>query len=626
MSFYTLLEETTLGSDAFSASLTAFAPELVLCATIVLLLLARMFGGRPGFGAYPLMIVGCGTALFLTVQTAPADGPVEIFTGMLVFDTFSVYTRQVLLLFALLFTTFVATSGVPAKEDTTEFYVLVLGALLGMCLMVSANHMLIVFLGIEMASVPSYALVGIVKHQRRATEAALKYCVFGAGAAGVMLYGISLLVGTLGSAHVPTMAGQIARMNQRQELVAEISLPRLVKEVQVADVAGRLRADLLVSAKPQTAELIAMLEGGSLPEEMPVEEMRATLDRWAGTDRSVILALAGLMVMVGLGFKLSVVPFHFWTPDVFDGAPAEVGAFLSIASKAAALALLVRLTLGFGYTADTFEHPALAAVESTAGQSIGSEEGATLVAAPGPSGLMEHGAAVRSLAPVRRFMVVMLSLLAAATCTFGNLAAYGQTNIKRMLAYSTIAHAGYMIMPVAAALALLGDNPEAARAAIAALAFYVFVYVFMNLGAFAGVAFLRNATGSEEIADYAGLVRRSPGLAICLSLIFFSLIGLPPLAGFSAKFTVFASLLDAGLIGLLCIGGMNTALSLFYYLRVVKVMVLDEEAEETPAPTIPLSSNPALYCLLVATPLVVFGIWWDPLFQWAETATSMLLY
>ena len=124
-------------------------------------------------------------------------------------------------------------------------------------------------------------------------------------------------------------------------------------------------------------------------------------------------------------------------------------------------------------------------------------------------------------------MVVMLSLLAAVTCTFGNLAAYGQTNIKRMLAYSTIAHAGYMIMPVAAALALLGDNPQAARAAIAAMAFYMFVYLFMNLGAFAGVAFLRNATGSEEIADYAGLMRRSPGMAICLSLVLFSLIGLP---------------------------------------------------------------------------------------------------
>ena len=135
----------------------------------------------------------------------------------------------------------------------------------------------------------------------------------------------------------------------------------------------------------------------------------------------------------------------------------------------------------------------------------------------------------------------MIALLAAVTCTFGNLAAYGQTNMKRLLAYSTIAHAGYMMMPVAAAVALAGDDPAAARcgrrrAGRSTSA----IYLFMNLGAFAVVAFLRNAIGSEEIADYAGLIRRSPGLTVCMAIILFSLVGLPPLAGFAAKFAIFA--------------------------------------------------------------------------------------
>ena len=204
---------------------------------------------------------------------------------MLVFDTFSVYMRALLLFFVLLFATFTRTTGVPDRDDATEFYVLILGATLGMCLMVSAQHMLIVFLGIEMASVPSYALAGILRNRRTSSEAALKFAVFGAGTAGVMLYGISLLVGVLGSAHLPTMA------------------------VQLANVLG-----------------------GD-----------------AGPQRLMVLALGGLMVMVGVAFKLSAVPFHFWAPDVFEGATAEVAAFLSIASKAAALALLVRLALGLGY-------------------------------------------------------------------------------------------------------------------------------------------------------------------------------------------------------------------------------------------------------------------------------------
>ena len=247
----------------------------------------------------------------------------------------------------------------------------------------------------------------------------------------------------------------------------------------------------------------------------------------------MVLVLGGLMLMVGLAFKLSAVPFHFWAPDVFEGAAAEVGAFLSVASKAAALGLLARLAVAFGY--------------------IGPDAGVAQIAnLPGQVANLPHVTEV--LEPARQFMAGLVMLLAAVTCTFGNLAAYGQTNMKRLLAYSTIAHAGYMMMPVAAAVVLMGRSPADAADAVAAMAFYVGIYLFMNLGAFAIVAFLRNKLGSEEIADYAGLVRRSPGVAVCFAIILFSLVGLPPLAGFSAKFAIFSYVFEADLLGLLLIG------------------------------------------------------------------------
>ena len=203
-----------------------------------------------------------------------------------------------------------------------------------------------------------------------------------------------------------------------------------------------------------------------------------------------VLTLGGLMLMVGVAFKLSAVPFHFWAPDVFEGATAEVAAFLSVASKAAALGLLVRLATGFAYPSG------LAFPESSL-----------------PRDPAAIATAVAALAPVRQYIVVLISVLAAVTCTFGNLAAYGQTNMKRLLAYSTIAHAGYMMMPVAAAVSLLGDatTMDAARDAVSALIVYIGIYLFMNLAAFAIVAFLRNAIHSEEIADYAGLIRTLAG-------------------------------------------------------------------------------------------------------------------
>src|SRR5204863_912407 len=214
-----------------------------------------------------------------------------------------------------------------------------------------------------------------------------------------------------------------------------------------------------------------------------------------------VLLLGGLFVLIGIAFKLAAVPFHFWCPDVFEGASAEVAGFLSVASKGAALALLARVIMVLG----GFD-PLVGAVENAHWNTI------------------------------IGYLVPALAFFAALTATFGNLAAYLQTNLKRLLAYSTIAHAGYMMM----GLAVL------TREGVAAVLFYLIAYLLMNLGAFAVVAFLRNETGSEDLSSYRGLVRRSPWMVVTLSVFLLSLLGIPPLVGFAAKFQIFLALFHAG--------------------------------------------------------------------------------
>ncbi|MCI0333801.1 MAG: NADH-quinone oxidoreductase subunit N [Planctomycetes bacterium] len=623
MNFSTLVDN--LISDTVEVSLPLFVPELIVCATIVVLLTVRVFRLAEGLLlalALAALLIASGNdwlatpdqiALWIALAVlvvnrlvntgrysdpfvlalvgsllawwfAVPDGLLgnwtgverqEIFTGMLVYDSFTVFFRMFLLAFAAWFVVLVRMTGLADREDGQDFYTLLLGATLGMCLMASANHLMTIFLAVEMASVPSYVMSGILKGRRRASEAALKYAVYGAGAAGVMLYGISLLAGLLGTAHLPTIAARLAEMD----------IPSLIASGE---------------------------SGGTL----------------------MVLALSALMIMVGLAFKLSAVPFHFWCPDVFEGASAEVDAFLSVASKAAAMALLVRVALGVSTAGEVNPEPPVAhrAVPAQAVSLLLSPDGEAAsdfgelsrVAAAAPT--LPTNAKSTPLSPVRSFIVQLLAVVAAVTCTFGNLTAYGQTNIKRLLAYSTIAHAGYMMMAVAAAVQLAGDNPDGARTAVAALVFYLGVYVFMNLGAFAIVAFLRNAIGSEEIADYSGLIRSAPVTSVMLTIIMISLLGLPPLAGFFGKLLVFYALVAASgpwMIALLVIAGINTVISLIYYLRVAKTVCIDPE----PAARGPLSIGglPAAYVFIVALPVVIYGIYPVPVQHIAEQASKYLL-
>ncbi len=526
MRFIELLQSVFRDTIGSGQSLVAFRPEFAICATIVALLITQMLFPRLRHAAFYVTLLGVCVAFCFVLTGAHGEIGVrskEIFSGMLVFDSFSTYMRGLLFFFAALFALFTQISGTPRSDDAAEFFTLMLGALLGMCLMVSSNHLLVILLGMEMASVPSYVLAGWRRERRESSEAALKYAVYGAGASGIMLFGMSLLLGALGSAHLPTMS------------------------VHLADV---------------------VREG-------------------LGSERTMVLMLGALMITVGVGYKLSAFPFHFWAPDVFEGATAEVAAFLSIASKAAALALLLRLGLAFSYSPDPSE--------------------------------------LEALAPTRQYVVFIVSLMAALTCTFGNLAAYGQNNIKRMLAYSTIAHAGYMMMAVAAALSATASDPKIVCSAVSSLAVYISIYLFMNLAAFAGAAFLRNAGGGEDIRGFSGLVRRSPTFVVCMSIVMFSLLGIPPLSGFVAKFCVFERLCEAKLYPLLIVGAINTAVSLFYYLRVVKIMTLGEEPVESLAPCVPAKSISGAYFVLLTAPVVVLFFAWDGLARWADFAASSVL-
>jgi NADH-quinone oxidoreductase subunit N len=504
--------QTALGGD-----LLQFLPELVVCGGIVALLLARLVRtlDRTHLGGVALgVLAAAALAAAWTYPEASASGRQgSLFTGMLVADPFAAFVRILVLAAGIVVVLLTRATGLPDAEDSADFYTLLLGGSLGMLLMASANHLLMVFIAVEMASLPSYALAGFLKGRRSGGEAALKYVVFGAGASGVMLYGISLTAGTFGTGFLPDV---------------------------VAGAAARLAG-----------------HGGFDP----------------------VLLAGVVLTLVGLGFKLAAVPFHFWCPDVFAGAAAEVAGFLSVASKAAAVALTARILY------------------------------ALHAASPDPW-----------LVP--RTLGVGIGVVGAITVTFGNLAAIPQTDLKRLLAYSTIAHAGYMLLGLSALT--LG--------AASAVLYYLAAYLLMNLGAFAAVAVVRNATGAEDVAAFRGLARRAPTVAVATAVFLFSLLGFPPLAGFAGKFQVFAAVYEAGRAApgwlatafyvFLGVGAVNTAVSAVYYLKVVRAMVL-EDAPETPAAAPGVGASALLAAL--AAGVVALGVVWNPLTAAADGAAAAIV-
>lgn len=503
-------------SETTGNGLNYFSAELWLSGTIVVMLLMRLFSLDRWVPTFMVGLVGAGIAgfglfgQFSELISSNSDVSVTFFGDMLRQDLFSVFFRIFLTLFLILTIALTVLTGIPDNEDAPDFYVLLFGATIGMMLMASANNLLMLFLAVEMASVPSYVMVGFLKGRKLSSEAALKYVVYGAGTAGVMLYGISLVSGVLGTGDMTLLADRL----------------RMVADNGVAGL---------------------------------------------GDPEVCIVALGVLLILTGLAFKLSLVPFHFWCPDAFEGASAEVAGFLSVASKAGAFALLVRFLVGLSGTPET--------------------------------------------GPLMTAFGVALGAVAIVTTTFGNLAAYSQTNIKRLFAYSTIAHAGYMLMAVAAMLVMLNSDQAAALGneinySIGGLLYYLAVYLFMNLGAFAVVALVRNYTFDESLDSFKGLATQSPALCVAMAVCLFSLIGIPPFGGFFAKLMVFASVYKSAQLHwfmyvVLAFGGLNTIFSLFYYIRILKAMFI----EERPATVkdVPLPSMEGAYVAVLAVMVVLLG-------------------
>jgi NADH-quinone oxidoreductase subunit N len=290
----------------------------------------------------------------------------------------------------------------------------------------------------------------------------------------------------------------------------------------------------------------------------------------SGELANVAVIASALMVLVGFGFKVSAVPFHFWAPDVYEGAPTPVAGFLSTASKAAGFAVLVRVLLAV--------YPDITA-----------QWGATLAA------------------------------LSVATMTLGNTVALAQKNIKRMLAYSSIAHAGYVLIGVVAA----STHPEG-ELGIASVVFYLIAYLLTNLAAFGVVSVVGRVIGSDEIAAYAGLSRRSMGASMAMLVAFLSLAGVPPLAGFVAKIWVFAAAVQADLVWLAIVGVINAIIGVYYYLIVLKVVYLyRSEDEDKPFPiTRPNMLALALLCIGIVLVGTIFAPWWS----FADTAGAAALF
>ena len=391
-----------------------------------------------------------------------------------------------------------------SRRRFPEFTALLLTICIGITLMAAARSLLMAYIAMEMVSLGSYVLTGFKRKNLFSHEAALKYVIYGGVASGVMLFGISLLYGLTGTTDFSALA---AALTQEGPVLA----------------AGR------------TGILAALI--------------------------------ALVMILTGLSFKIAAVPFHMWSPDVYQGAPTPFTGYLSVAPKAAGFALLLRFLL-------------------------------TLLPQAGPE--------------LREAMLLLIGLISAVTMTLGNLSAINQSNIKRLLAYSSIAHAGYMLMGVALIDAL----------GAGAVLLYLGIYLFMNLGAFAVVQVAVDKLGTEEISEYKGLGYKAPLIGVLLSVYLFSLAGLPPLAGFIGKFFLFAALISNSGFWywiLAVIGILNSVVGLFYYTRIMREMYM-RGSEEGPA----WSFSLAPMLVMLALPLLVLGLYWVPLQNWALTAVQAL--
>jgi NADH-quinone oxidoreductase subunit N len=460
---------TSADLSAFTAGWAVALPALVVTGTAMLVMVADLAARGPDRDALAALgvtglLVAAGAALWLW----PGVGDVGGFQNTLRGDGYAIFFT-LLVCGAALGTLLMSVDY--AREQPLpagEYYALVLFSTAGMIFLAAANDLIVLFLALEIMSVAVYVLAGLLRHDSRSTEAALKYFLLGAFATAFLLYGIAFFYGATGSTRLDLIGQTIAQQ-------------------------------------------------GLTP----------------------LLLLGVVFVLVGFGFKVAMIPFHAWAPDVYEGAPTAVTAFMAVGVKAAAFAAFARV----------FMDPLLAVAASWKG---------------------------------------LLWVLAALTMTVGNVTAIRQRNVKRMLAYSSIAHAGYALVGLVAASPVGG----------AALLFYLAAYAVTSLGAFAVVIALgRRGEPNEELDDWAGVGFRHPVLGVSMAVFMLSFAGFPPTAGFAGKFYVFSAAVDAGDVGLAVIGVLNSLVSVYYYLGVLVQMYMAEGTRVIVAP----SSRPCLLATIVLT-------------------------
>ncbi|HSB01189.1 MAG TPA: NADH-quinone oxidoreductase subunit N [Anaerolineales bacterium] len=426
-------------------------------------------------------------------------------SGMVVLDGFSTFVNALLLVSGILGIALAYGYVKRMGLERGEYYTLLLFSVTGMMLMAQAGDLIVVFLALELLSIPLYVLSALARPKVESEEAGLKYFLLGAFATGFIVYGTALVFGATGSTN----------------LIA-----------------------------------IGKAFGGTV----------APATGAGGTSNLLLLSIGAALILVGLGFKVAVVPFHMWTPDVYQGAPSAVTAFMSSGAKIAGFAALLR-------------------VFATAFPSIASD------------------------------MTGVFWAVSALTMILGNVIAIAQTNIKRLLAYSSIAHAGYILM----AFVPYG-NHEVAPVSIAAGLFYLVAYAVTNFGAWGVVIALEKETGKGlELNDYAGLARRHPLHAAAMAIFMLSLIGLPPTIGLVGKFYLFRAVIAGGFPGLAIIGVLTSLISAYYYLRVVVIMYMREGEPETER-----ESFLDLTTVVTAVATVFISLVPQFLFAWSSSAVLKL--
>src|SRR6201991_291347 len=473
------------------------APEVVVCIAAVIVMMVDAFA-RPTqrWVTGGISMAGLFGATVLTIWLWSSGlNTTEAFGGMIVLDELRLGFTLVFLLVSfltlLLSNVWVETEKLPAGE----FHSLLLFATVGMMLMASGGDLVIIFLGLEILSIATYVMAGFRRTDVRSNESSLKYFILGSFSSAFLLYGIALIYGATSIAE-PGPGGSLSRI--------------VAGTTNIAEIATRVGQ----------AQYPALLFAGAA------------------------------MMLVGFGFKIATAPFHIWTPDVYEGAPTPVTAFMAAGPKAAGFASFIRVfVFGLPFV--------VSASNATAGN-------------------------------LHQLWVSVLVIMAILTMTLGNVVAIVQNNVKRMLAYSSIAHAGYALVGFIAAGG--ASDPTQRNSAITAVIFYLLTYAVMNIGAFAVVQLIaRSGDRRTAIEDYRGIGFESPVLAFSLSLFMLSLLGMPLTAGFIGKIMVFGAAIEQGYYVLVVIGVLNTAVSAYYYLRLIIVMFFGERTTAWQAPRIPAS-------------------------------------